>query len=109
MTEQGSHLVDNNDSIPSTDTTPLPQMMVSTAQPRLSTHRDHADYCDNQQQQQHWPAIAEKGCWTGPAKTTTVVNGLTFRSDFDSGNLMRVVLPAELGGVGGVYQLWTAR
>ncbi|CAM9283901.1 unnamed protein product [Pylaiella littoralis] len=50
-----------------------------------------------------------KGCWSGPGKITTVVNGLTFRSTFDSGNLARVALPAEQGGVGGVYKLWTAR
>ncbi|CAN0189002.1 unnamed protein product [Ectocarpus sp. 12 AP-2014] len=49
------------------------------------------------------------GCWEGPGKITTVVNGLTFRSTWCSGNLARVVLPAEQGGVGGVYQLWTAR
>lgn len=55
------------------------------------------------------PTEDEKRSWTGPAKTTTVVNGLTFRSNFDSGNLMKVVLPAEQGGVGGIYQLWTAR
>ncbi|CAM9542163.1 unnamed protein product, partial [Hapterophycus canaliculatus] len=48
-------------------------------------------------------------CWKGPGKITTVVNGLTFRSTFDSGNLARVILPAEQGGAGGIYQLWTAR
>lgn len=51
----------------------------------------------------------ESRTWTGPGKIRTVVNSLTFRSDFDSGNLMKVILPAEQGGAGGVYQLWTAR
>lgn len=46
---------------------------------------------------------------TASAKIRVVVNSLTFRSDFDSGNLMKVILPAEQNGVGGVYQLWTAR
>lgn len=56
------------------------------------------------------PTAASKRQWTGPGKTNTVVNGLTFRSDFDSGNLMRVeALPAEQEGADGVYQLWTAR
>ncbi|CAM9108280.1 unnamed protein product, partial [Laminaria digitata] len=56
------------------------------------------------------PTAASKRQWTGPGKTNTVVNGLTFRSDFDSGNLMKVVaLPAEQEGADGVYQLWTAR
>lgn len=51
----------------------------------------------------------ETRTWTGPGKIRTVVNTLTFRSDFDSGNLMKVILPAEQGGAGGIYQLWTAR
>lgn len=53
--------------------------------------------------------LLDTGCWNGHGKIATVVNGLTFRSNFDSGNLARVILPAEQGGVGGVYQLWTAR
>lgn len=47
--------------------------------------------------------------WMGPAKTRTLINGLTFRSDFDSGNLMKVLLTTEHGECGGIYQLWTAR
>ena len=56
------------------------------------------------------PTEASKRQWTGPGKTNTVVNGLTFRSDFDSGNLMKVVaLSTDQEGADGVYQLWTAR
>lgn len=60
---------------------------------------------DLKSQQQEEESCAE----TEPAKIRVVVNLLTFRSDFDSGNLMKVILPAEQGGIGGVYQLWTAR
>ncbi|CAM9301550.1 unnamed protein product, partial [Choristocarpus tenellus] len=52
---------------------------------------------------------SEKG-WKGPGKSRTVVNGLTFRSDFDSGNLMKVTRDEGQGaGFGGLYHLWTAR
>lgn len=55
--------------------------------------------------------VVNEGFWTGPAKTITVANGLTFRSNFDAGNLMKVVPVTELEGTGTrtVYELWTAR
>lgn len=55
--------------------------------------------------------VLNEGFSTGPAKTITVVNGLTFQSNFDAGNLMKVVPVAELDDTETrtVYQLWTAR
>lgn len=85
----------------SSPATTLPQVVLRSPQQLLPR--------DSHNESDHSPKATDKGFWTGPAKITTVVNGLIFRSNFDSGNLVKVVMPAEQGGSGGVYLLWTAR